>query len=70
MSCFLWSLNTGLTVLHVFQLEQLAESGEESIVITANIGEGTADHLGSNKGSSFLEARDELQRQFLSYCTG
>lgn len=50
-------------------LEQLAESGEESIVITANIGEGTADHLGSNKGSSFLEARDELQRQFLSYCT-
>lgn len=50
-------------------LQQLAESGEESVVLTANIGEGTADHLGSDKGSSFLAARDELQRQFLNYCT-
>ena len=40
------------------------------MVLTANIGEGTADHLGSDKGSSFLAARDELQRQFLNYCTG
>ena len=39
-------------------------------MITANIGEGTADHLGSDKGSSFLEDKDELQRQFLNYCTG
>ena len=59
-----------ISFVYVFQLQQLAESGEESIVITANIGEGTADHLGSDKGSSFLEDKDELQRQFLNYCTG
>ena len=53
-----------------FQLQQLAESGEESIVLTANVLEGTADHLGSVRGAGFLEDQEQLQKQFLNYCTG
>ncbi|XP_045184059.2 uncharacterized protein LOC123542324 [Mercenaria mercenaria] len=49
-------------------LQQLAESGEESVVLTANVLEGTADHLGSNRGAGFLEDHEQLQKQFLSYC--
>lgn len=49
-------------------LQQLAESGEESVVLTANVLEGTADHLGSNRGAGFLDGHEQLQNQFLSYC--
>ena len=40
------------------------------MVLTANVLEGTADHLGSNRGAGFLEDHEQLQKQFLSYCSG
>ncbi|WAR11102.1 hypothetical protein MAR_036178, partial [Mya arenaria] len=49
-------------------LQQLAESGEESVVLTANVLEGTADRLGSLRGTGFLEDHEQLGNQFLSYC--
>lgn len=50
-------------------IEQLAENtGEESIILTASVNDGTLSHLGSNTGKGFLEGRDEIKSQFLGYC--
>ena len=52
------------------QMEQLSDqTGEESIVITASVKEGTLSHLGSDMGKGFFdEGRDEIKSQFLGYC--
>lgn len=50
-------------------LEQLSsQTGEESIILTASVNDGTLSHLGSNTGKGFLEGRDEIKSQFLGYC--
>ncbi|KAH3862043.1 uncharacterized protein LOC127866134 [Dreissena polymorpha] len=49
------------------QLE--TEAGEESLVLTASLKEGTLSTLGSNKGLHFLSARDDLKLNFFSYCS-
>lgn len=50
-------------------IEQLSDhTGEESIILTASINDGTLSHLGSNRGKGFLEGRDEIKSQFLGYC--
>ncbi|KAH3875717.1 uncharacterized protein LOC127869463 [Dreissena polymorpha] len=49
-------------------LQQLAESGEESVVLTANVTDGTADRLASHRGAGFLEDHEQLGSQFLAYC--
>ena len=51
-------------------MEQLSDqTGEESIVITASVKEGTLSHLGSGMGKGFFdEGRDEIKSQFLGYC--
>ena len=40
-------------------------SYKDSFLITVQVNCNFADHLGSNKGPRFQEARDELQRQWL-----
>ncbi|XP_052774968.1 uncharacterized protein LOC128213361 isoform X2 [Mya arenaria] len=50
----------------VHQLE--AEAGEETLVLTASLKEGTLSTLGSNKGLHFLHARDDLKLNFFSFC--
>ena len=64
--CHIW----GLTCKYfLFQIEQLSDqTGEESIILTASINEGTLSHLGSNMGKGFFEGRDEIKSQFLGYC--
>ena len=55
--------------LSVLQLEQLSNhTGEESIILTASLSEGTLSHLGSTMGKGFLEGRDEIKSHFLAYC--
>lgn len=50
-------------------MEQLADhTGEESIILTASVHDGTLSHLGSSTGKGFLEGRDEIKSQFLGYC--
>jgi len=53
----------------VIQIEQLAErSGEESIILTASVNDGTLSHLGSQQGKGFLDGREEIKSQFLGFC--
>ena len=40
------------------------------MVLTANVLEGTADRLGSHRGTGFLEDHEQLVNQFLTYCAG
>ena len=42
------------------QVEQLSETtGEESILLTASMSDGTLSHLVSESGKSFLDGHDE-----------
>ena len=50
------------------QVEQLSETtGEESIILTASVSDGTLSHLGSESGKSFLDGHDEIKSQFLGF---
>lgn len=50
-------------------IEQLSnQTGEESIILTASVHDGSLSHLGSSSGKGFLEGRDEIKAQFLGYC--
>lgn len=50
-------------------MEQLStQTGEESIVLTASVHDGSLSHLGSVTGKGFLAGRDELKAQFLGFC--
>ncbi|XP_053387472.1 neurotrophin receptor-interacting factor homolog [Mercenaria mercenaria] len=50
----------------VLQLAQ--QTGEESVLITASLEEGTLSQLGSEFGKTFLEGHDEIKSQFLGFC--
>ena len=50
-------------------MEQLSDhTGEESIILTASVNDGSLSHLGSNTGKGFLDGREEIKSQFLGYC--
>lgn len=50
-------------------VEQLCDhTGEESIILTASVNDGSLSHLGSITGKGFLEGREEIKSQFLGYC--
>lgn len=50
-------------------VHQLAdETGEESVLITASIEEGTLSQLGSEYGKVFLQGHEEIKSQFLGFC--
>ncbi|KAH3821139.1 zinc finger and SCAN domain-containing protein 12-like [Dreissena polymorpha] len=53
----------------LFLLEQLSSNtGEESIVLTASVDDGSISHLGSRAGKGFLEGREDMKSQFLGHC--
>ena len=53
----------------MFKVEQLADhTGEESLLLTASVNDGTLSHLGSGKGKHFIDGKDDLKSQFLSFC--
>jgi len=51
-------------------MDQLADNtNEESIILTANITDGTLSHIGSSDlARGFLEEYEDVRSQFLSYC--
>ncbi|XP_053393989.1 zinc finger and BTB domain-containing protein 14-like [Mercenaria mercenaria] len=50
-------------------VEQLSEhTGEETVVLSANITEGTLSHLGSEYGKIFLEKEQAIKSKFLGFC--
>ncbi|KAL3884628.1 hypothetical protein ACJMK2_024755 [Sinanodonta woodiana] len=51
-------------------LERLSETGEESVVLMASSSDGSSSHLGSQKGTGFLQCQlyEDLEKQFLSFC--
>lgn len=50
-------------------VEQLAEqTGEESIVLSASVEDGTLTHLGSASGNVFITGHDDFKKQFLGFC--
>ena len=52
----------------IYQVEQLSETtGEESILLTASVSDGSLSHLGSESGKNFLDGHDEIKSQFLGF---
>ena len=58
-----------LNILCLFQVEQLADhTGEESVILTASVSDGSLSHLGSESGKVFLNDHDDIKSQFLGFC--
>lgn len=50
-------------------VQQLADQiGEESVILTASVEDGTLSHLGSESGKDFLEGHEDIKSQFLGFC--
>ena len=55
--------------VHIEQVEQLSEgTGEESLILTASISDGSFSHLGSKRGKIFLQNHETIKTQFLGFC--
>ena len=51
------------------KVQQLADqTGEESLLLTASLSEGSLSHLGSESGTVFLEDHEDIKSQFLRFC--
>ena len=51
------------------QVNQLSEAtGEESLILTASVSDGSFTHLGTRRGKTFLQKHDNLKTQFLGFC--
>ena len=56
-------------VNYLYEVEQLADhTGEESVILTASVSDGSLSHLGSDAGKVFLEDHDDIKSQFLGFC--
>lgn len=50
-------------------VEQLADhTGEESVILTASVSDGSLSHLGSESGKVFIEDHDDIKSRFLGFC--
>lgn len=50
-------------------VEQLADqTGEESVILTASVIDGSLSHLGTESGKIFLQDHDDIKKQFLGFC--
>ena len=60
------------SMLHLYftsQVEQLSfYAGEEAILLSASINDGTLSHIGSRSGEIFLNTHNQLKEQFLGFC--
>lgn len=53
----------------MFQIEELAtETGEESVILMANTSTGTTSCLSSSNAKHFIEAHNDIQSRFLTFC--
>ena len=42
--------------------------GEETLVLSASVVEGTMSHIGTEAGREFLHMRDDIKSQFQDHC--
>ena len=61
-----------LKIFFFLQLERLSQTGEETVVLTANTTDLCVGHLASEKGKRFLSTSEvgEMKNKFLYFCTG
>ena len=52
------------------QIERLADTGEEAVILTASIVDNACTQFGSSKGEGFLGKQSNLSSKFLSFCSG
>ena len=53
-------------------MERLSQTGEETVLLTANTTDLCVGHLASEKGKRFLNTNEvgEMKNKFLYFCTG
>ena len=50
-------------------MEQLsAHAGEEAILLSASLDDGTLSHVGSKSGEIFINTHGQVREQFLGFC--
>ena len=54
----------------MFQIERLADTGEEAVILTASIVDNVSTQFGSSKGEGFIGKQSNLSSKFLSFCCG
>ena len=58
-----------MTWLILSQVQQLSEQvGEEAVLLTCSMSDGSSGHLGSEMGKLFVEEHQQIMSQFLGYC--
>ena len=51
-----------------FQVEQLSETtGEQSVLLTASVSDGTLSRIGTDLGKHFIDGHDEIMADFLAF---
>jgi len=56
-------------MFHFLQIEQLSEkTGEETLVLSASLSDGTLSSLGSSYGRCFIQKENEIVSKFQSFC--
>ena len=46
----------------------MEHGGEDAVVLTASVSDGSLSHMGSHSGKNFLKQHEEIKSQFLGYC--
>ena len=55
--------------MFTLQVGQLSEhTGEDSLLLTASVADGSLSHIGSESGKVFLDTHDDIKTQFLGFC--
>jgi hypothetical protein len=53
----------------IFKVEQISsETEEETVVLSANLSDGSISYHGSELGRLFLDSHDEFKSQYLGFC--
>jgi len=51
------------------QIDQLClETGEEAVLLTASLKDGSFSNLGSDSGQDFLESNEDIKSKFYGFC--
>ena len=46
----------------------MEHGGEDAVVLTASVSDGSLSHMGSHSGKNFLKRHEEIKSQFLGFC--
>jgi len=54
----------------LIQVTRLSATGEDALVLTASVHDGSTTQFGSHRAEAFLSKRMKLEQDFLNFCTG